>query len=221
MVIILNVNYLFSKNINPNEHLNYKNLCSNSSNWLECTTIIEKKRKNKFFKRIKNNLIIQLMNNKTIKFTNTDNKKSTNQTIKYSYFAFLDKINYHIVHVLYYEGSNNFLINHKNGRKYLLEKFPIFSDDFKRFAVVDIGVYSKNIIQIWKINKDSIKLEWSQKIDFSDNEEVLNVNWKSYNALEIEFKIYKKTNTGNKTYKTKKELKMINNKWNGIATKIK
>jgi len=105
---------------------------------------------------------IKLNNNKIKYFKNV--KDYGEPYCSYTFGGFLEKINYYVVLVTYFEGFEYIMVNADNGREYKIPAPPRISPDLKRLVSVSADVaYNFNGIQVWQINKNSLKKDWEEE----------------------------------------------------------
>lgn len=82
----------------------------------------------------------------------------------YVYCGYIEKINYYVVKLTYFEGSDVIMVNAKTGKEFKIPARPCLSPDAKLFAAVSTdAAYGFNGIQVWKAGKDGLKKEWQKE----------------------------------------------------------
>lgn len=111
-------------------------------------------------------LFIKLVNENIKKYINVD--KDSGEDILYTFQGRLDGLDYYILHIQYYEGDQILLLNSSSGYDYYINAEPVTSPDLKFIATASFDLdagYNPNELKIWRIEKDSLKLEFSLKPD--------------------------------------------------------
>lgn len=136
----------------------------------------------------------------------------------YSYIEFLPAINYHLIHIQYYEGHAFLLISGETGKKTKIPATPHISPDAARFISIDSDyVYSFPGIFIYKMTPDGPELEYNYK-----PEEVMHtftlVRWINSETIKLrEYSSKHKKHCTGLNYAESATipilLKKINNRW--------
>ncbi len=105
---------------------------------------------------------INLVNGKRVEFQN-----NTVDGESYRYYSFgkhYKDIEYVLVGEAYYEGAGFILVNLKNGNQYRIDNEPILSPNKTHLVTTSMDLeaeYFPNAIEIWRILKEGLQLEWS------------------------------------------------------------
>lgn len=142
---------------------NLSGLCKGILNSMDCAEKIEKYQFKKGLSgvsRLRDKLIITLKSGKNVIFTDSNNDDVNGKW--YQYREYLAKIEYHIIHLQYYEGEGYIFLNADNGQYRIIQDIPLISPDAKRIAVFsDCDAYCVPGIEIYRMTKSNIIKEFS------------------------------------------------------------
>lgn len=134
--------------------------CAQISNTWQCAKEIERDQLGKAPQRAKRSggkLILQLSSGKTLTIEDTEQ-------LAFNYVEYLSCIDYYLLHVQRYEGTAYRLVSARTGEQYRIQDIPVLSPGRKRFVTASFDLaagYNPNKIQIWRVDKDTLHLEWS------------------------------------------------------------
>jgi hypothetical protein len=140
----------------PAPYLKLLGNCKDLDNSFKCARAIEKSQSRgklrRYFDRQDNAVNIRTASRiVTLKDFAGDSEESSHY---YSYQTFLPKLQLHVLHVQFYEGSGFYIVHHKSGVSAPIDGFPMPSPDAKRFVAIssagDAG-YSRNSVEIWNV----------------------------------------------------------------------
>ena len=78
----------------------------------------------------------------------------------------LEAPGYHLVHRVYYEGTDFAVVHWQSGRVTALPDRPRVAPNLRRLAVASMDFdagYAPTVLQVWRVGPDSLELEWSQE----------------------------------------------------------
>ena len=97
-------------------------------------------------------LSIELPNHRIVTFKDV---RANTTSVIYHYAKHLPEINYHLLHMGFWEGSEYLLVNGTTGAFTRLSDHPVFSPDHRRFTLVTYGTF----VQIWSLEEDGPRYE--------------------------------------------------------------
>jgi hypothetical protein len=96
-----------------------------------------------------------------------DDTSERGKAIRYSFQAYLPDLGYYLVHLTYYEGTGEGLINELSGRLTTIDGLPVFSPTRTRVVVAmpyDYQVSPPSSITVYRIDSIDVSQEWSQPL---------------------------------------------------------
>ena len=106
--------------------------------------------------------------------------------IRYNYLGNLKDISQWLVVIYYYEGWGYLMIDQRTGEKKEVYGIPAISPDKKKFICSSadlIADYNYNGLQLFKVNKKGIELEWERKLTKWGPEKLV---WETKNSILAE-----------------------------------
>lgn len=108
--------------------------------------------------------LITLANGRAVSFRNDFTEG--NAYIRHVDRGPVPRLGYHLVEIVYYEGSDFLLINPATGHQTIVEVPPLVSPGGGRVLVASMDYeagYNPNLIQVWRVAPDSLVREWEQR----------------------------------------------------------
>lgn len=105
--------------------------------------------------------LVTLANGRAISFRN--DYTEGNAYIRYVDRGPVPRLGYHLVEIVYYEGSDFLLINPATGHQTTVEVPPLVSPGGVRVLVASMDYeagYNPNLLQVWRVAPDSLVREW-------------------------------------------------------------
>ena len=172
------------------------NLTDTIGNWHDRAVKIQSYLADRFhdyFYTTDSTLVLTLADGKESIFAKWDSVNAEGYTFEH----YFDKIDYYLLRVQWDEGNCWMLVNRKNGFKKYISGLPYISVDNKQILTINTDLeagYSFNGIELYSLNADSIKVEFSKETVFGP----ISVKWISENQflLRREY-FYVDTITGN------------------------
>lgn len=123
-------------------------------------------RDSKFVSRIGDTLYLKL-DDGSVKKLRSDRNMETDDFSAYDYIEKINPINYYLIFVSYYEGFQYLMINAKTGKETYLCGAPAISPNKKYLAAAGCDLQAGfvfNGIEMYDIESDSLKLNWSREL---------------------------------------------------------
>ncbi len=158
----------------------------------------------KIFYETDTNLVLKLKNGKLSTFPKWDEKMDEG----YNFEHYFKSIDYYLLHVQFGEGNCWMLVNRKNGYTKYIAGLPYISIDKKKIVTVNSDMeagFSFNGIELYSIEKDSLKLEFYKETEFGP----LDLKWVNKNEFLLKIEKYK-MNLKNEFNGFKTEFKRVN-----------
>ncbi|MEM7183808.1 MAG: SH3 domain-containing protein [Spirochaetota bacterium] len=163
--------------------LGEKPFCKNTRNTLQCATMIERRRKKKyygkFYYRKGNRLQIKLSNGKIDEYVSKEGNNFASTQV-YRFLRHLHGTNFVLLYRQFFEGNDYILINTQSGFSKYLGAIPFASPDqtylVESYIPGPYGFPSHRGLRVWKILSDRLELVYYNdysSIDIQLSKEVL------------------------------------------------
>ena len=134
-----------------------------------------------------------------------DTTEGWSNYIDYSYIESCKDIDYWLLGIGYYEGSQYLIVDRENGKKIWIWGMPVYSPDNKHFVTYSCDLeagYDSNGFQLFEIRNNKAIHKWSKIIrDWGPIE----IRWKNDSTLYIaQMRIDSKNNSQSYSYKSMK-----------------
>lgn len=183
--------------------------CKGINNSQNCSIKIEKELIKIFPEVIRKDKVLLLKAENGKEIILQDNDINTDSCYYYNFRGYLKDINYYLIHIQLYEGSQYTLINKKNGEGVNIINFPrSLSSDKKYVLALSDDAYSTLGFQIINISGDKPLIEINHKSNWIPYD----VTWIDNNSFELSVNteiIEKHTFYSHKVRVTKKDDKWI------------
>lgn len=192
------------------DYSDFKNMsmvCKDVKNSYECAQKVEiskKKEDKSYFERKGNVLIIKPNKKSRLEFVDVDSEDDNIEL--HTYWGYIPEIQMIVIHKQYYEG-HIFIGIDKYSNIYELWGPPALSPDGSRILSYSEDIeagYSNNGIQIWRVNNDSISLEFKVEPSWGPNK----AKWVNNDEIQVLKRMGPEDNEG-----TKSTLEFQDNVW--------